>query len=511
MFSKLPKEKENPIFFFIIINIALVILYILGINASHQFSTLHSEVASVWFPSAITLPMVFNYGIRVFPGIIIASIIGLTPSLERISPDLSFFGFAFIQISCALANCFQPILALYLVRKFAHNKDIFINIKSVCIFIFAVISAPIISALMGISALFILNVITIEEYPTSFLTWWLGSALAHVIFSPPIMQWNKKDIIPQTASLWEIILMGLIILFACVLTFIFAYPIEYLLVPPLIWAIFRLKRFHASLLVSIVALVAIISTSKGYGVFVQESINLSLILLQSFIAVISVVSLILAAALTEKIMVQNQLNQTLENLEATVLKRTKELEKTEINLRHANKTLAKMAYIDSLTQVANRAYFDKILLQEWEQLIREKESLSLLLIDVDYFKNYNDFYGHPKGDDCLKKIAQCFKSVVRYSSDIVARYGGEEFAIILPYANCDQAMLVADKIQNAIASCAINHETSKVSDIITVSIGITTMKPSYDSSPDDLIKRADEALYLAKHEGRNRFKVNGIE
>ncbi|AFZ47500.1 diguanylate cyclase [Cyanobacterium stanieri PCC 7202] len=511
MFLKFPKEKENPIFFFIIINLGLVILYILGINASHQFSTLHSEVASVWFPSAITLPMVFKYGIQVFPGIIIASIIGLTPSLERISPDLSFIGFAFIQIACALANCFQPIVALYLVRTFAPSKDIFINIKSVCIFIGAVIFSPIISALMGITGLLIINVITIAEYPTSFLTWWLGSALAHVIFSPTIMQWNKKDFIPQSASIWEIIFMGLIILFACLLAFIFAYPIEYLLVPPLIWAVFRLKRFQASLLVSIIALVAIIATSKGYGVFVKESTNLSLILLQSFTAVISIFTLILSAALTEKTIAQNQLNQTLENLEATVLRRTNELEKTQINLRHANKTLAKMAYIDSLTQVANRAYFDKIIQREWEQLIVEKECISLLLIDVDYFKNYNDFYGHPEGDICLKKIAQCFKSVVRYSSDVVARYGGEEFAIILPYANCDQAMLVAGKIQNAIASCAINHETSEVSENITVSIGITTMKPSYDSSPDDLIKRADEALYLAKQEGRNRFKVNGIE
>lgn len=511
MSLKFPTEKENPIFFFVFINIVLVILYILGINASHQFSTLHSEVASVWFSSAITLPMVFNYGIRVFPGIIIASIIGLTPSLERISPNLSFVGFAFIQIACALANCFQPIIALYVVRKFAPSKDVFININSVFIFIVAVICSPIISALMGISALFILNIITMEEYPTSFLTWWLGSALAHVIFSPPIMQWKKKDFIPQSASIWEIIFMGLIIVFACFLAFIFAYPIEYLLLPPLIWAVFRLRRFEASLLVSLTALVAIICTSKGYGVFVQESINLSLILLQSFIAVISIVTLIISAALTEKTIAQNQLNQTLENLEATVLRRTKELEKTQINLRHANKTLAKMAYIDSLTQVANRAYFDKILQKEWEQLIIEKECLSLLLIDVDYFKNYNDYYGHPEGDNCLKKIAQCFKSVVRYSSDIVARYGGEEFAIVLPYANCDQAMLVAGKIQNAIASSSIAHKTSKVSDIITVSIGITTMKPSYDSSPDDLIKKADEALYLAKQEGRNRFKVNGIE
>ncbi|WP_069790700.1 diguanylate cyclase domain-containing protein [Cyanobacterium sp. IPPAS B-1200] len=507
MFLQRLKEDKNSNLFSIGINLMTLILYVAGINASHTFTTLHSEVASLWFPSAITLPLVLKYGIQVFPGITLASIIGLTPSLQRISPHLSFIGFAFIQISCASANCFQPMIAKYVIQRFAKSKDIFINIQSVCIFIGAAIFSPIISAFMGVSALLSLNVINTEEYFYSLVTWWLGSALAHLIFSPTIMQWKRKDFISQGASVGEVVIIALTVLIICSFTFILIYPVEYLLFPPLIWAVFRLKRFQASLLVSIIALIAIVSTSLGYGTFAKDSVNLSLILLQSFTAVISVITLILSAVLAEKQITKNQLYETLEHLEEKVLERTKELENIQVDLQNANKVLEKMAYIDSLTQVANRGCFDKILEQQWDSLMRQKECLSLLLLDVDYFKKYNDFYGHPLGDECLITIAQCLQSVVRNSSDTVARYGGEEFVIILPYTNLEQATVVAEKIQSAIALLAIPHEVSKVSKHITFSIGIATTIPNYNHIPDDLIKKADQALYLAKQQGRNRLKT----
>ncbi|MBE9222545.1 diguanylate cyclase [Cyanobacterium stanieri LEGE 03274] len=504
---QLHRETEKSNLFLISINVLLVLLYIIGINASHQFSTLQSEVASVWFPSAITLPLVLKYGIQVFPGISLASIIGLTPSLQRISPDLSFFSFAFIQISCALANCFQPIIATWIIRRFAVSKDVFINTQSVCVFIGAVILSPIISALMGVSALLILNIITLNEYSYSLVTWWLGSALAHLIFSPTIMLWNKKDVMSPGATRGEVLILMVIVFCTCSLTFILGYPVEYLIFPPIIWAVFRLKSFHASLLVSMIALMAIISTSRGYGAFVKDSVNLSLILLQSFTGVISMVTLILSAILAEKKITENRLNDTLESLEEKVKERTKELEIIQANLRNTNRFLEKIAYVDSLTQIANRGYFEEFLQQQWDMLIRHKKCLSLLLIDVDYFKQYNDFYGHLQGDECLTMVAQCLQSVIRNSSDMVARYGGEEFIIVLPHTNVDDAVVVAKKVQGAIALLEIPHESSEVSKYLTLSIGIATTIPSYEDNPDNLIQKADEALYLAKQEGRNQFKT----
>ncbi|MGY6530015.1 MAG: sensor domain-containing diguanylate cyclase [Cyanobacterium sp.] len=507
MLLKLLREGEKSNFFLIGINLMTILLYIVGINASHKFSTLHSEVASVWFPSAMTLPLVLTYGIQVFPGIAIASIIGLTPSLERISPNLSFLSFAFIQISCALANCFQPMVARCIIQKFVRSKDVFISIQSVCIFIGAIIFSPIISALMGVSALLIINVIGRQEYFHTLITWWLGSALAHVIFSPTIMQWKKKNLVSGGAGFWETSTIALTVLFICILAFWLAYPVQYLLFPPIIWAVFRLKRFQVSLLVSIIALIAIVCTSFGYGTFVEDSVNLSLILLQSFTAIISIVTLILYAVLAEKKISQNKLYETLDVLEDRVLERTRELEAIQVSLQQTNQFLEKIAYIDSLTQVGNRGYFDHILEQQWDSLMKQNKPLSLLLIDVDFFKLYNDFYGHPQGDECLTRIAQCLNSVVRDASDTVARYGGEEFVVILPYANMEQGVIVAQKIQSAIALLEIPHELSEISTYITLSIGIATTIPHYDNTPEELIERADQALYLAKKEGRNQFKT----
>ncbi len=504
---KLLHWKTNNLFSVIAINVIMVILYVVGVYFSRKFTTLHGEVASVWFASAITLPIVFVHDIKVFPGIILGSIIGLAPSLAKINPPLSSTELVFLQAMCALGNCLQPITARYLIKKFSYHKDIFAHIQSVYIFIISSIFTPIISAFIGVTTLLFINVISVDSYPKSFLTWWLASALAHLIFSPTIMQWREKNVINQQAKIWEILLITINLFLLCIVIFQFSYPVEYLLLPILIWIVFRLNRFYSSLFVSIISLVAIIATNQGYGVFFKDSVNVSLILLQSFLAMFSLTALILGAILSEKNMAKDELKNTLDTLEIKISERTKQLEESQFNLRRVNKKLERMATIDSLTQVANRGYFDRILHKEWNKLAKKQEYLCLLLMDVDYFKAYNDTYGHQKGDECLIKIAQCFQSIIRSSSDTVARYGGEEFVIILPSTNIDQGIVVAQKIQARINDLAITHESSLVSDKITISIGISCVIPHREESPEDLIQKADKSLYLAKKEGRNRYKI----
>ncbi|PZO38867.1 MAG: hypothetical protein DCF19_15450 [Pseudanabaena frigida] len=171
--------------------------------------------------------------------------------------------------------------------------------------------------------------------------------------------------------------------------------------------------------------------------------------------------------------------------------------------------LQRLASLDYLTQVANRHQFDMLLKSEWLRLGREKQFLSLIMCDVDYFKIYNDTYGHQAGDLCLQKVAQAIQLSVKRPADLVSRYGGEEFAIVLPNTDVDGAIEVAKQIQQEIADTKLIHEGSAVSHYITMSLGIASMIPLGDISEDVLVSRADYALYEAKKQGRDRLYAIG--
>jgi diguanylate cyclase (GGDEF)-like protein len=164
-----------------------------------------------------------------------------------------------------------------------------------------------------------------------------------------------------------------------------------------------------------------------------------------------------------------------------------------------------LATIDHLTGLANRRHFDRSLTDEWRRALRNQEPLSLIMCDVDHFKPYNDHYGHQKGDICLTQIAQAIEHSIRRPGDLATRYGGEEFAVILPNTNTQGAIKVAEKIQDTVNRLKIVHEYSKVSEYVTLSLGIGTLVPALDSSSIQLICEADRLLYIAKQKGRNQF------
>jgi sigma-B regulation protein RsbU (phosphoserine phosphatase) len=176
-------------------------------------------------------------------------------------------------------------------------------------------------------------------------------------------------------------------------------------------------------------------------------------------------------------------------------------------LARATHLLEQVVNIDGLTQIANRRCFNDRLEHEWQRLYREQKPISLLLFDVDYFKRYNDCYGHQMGDDCLFKLAQTVQEVVYRPADLVARYGGEEFGIILPNTDLEGASSVAKRIHAAIQALNIPHKTSDVSDVVTISMGIANLIPISELSSADLIAVADRALYRAKEQGRNQSGI----
>lgn len=173
----------------------------------------------------------------------------------------------------------------------------------------------------------------------------------------------------------------------------------------------------------------------------------------------------------------------------------------QAQLLRQNELLAKLARVDGLTEIANRRAFDQHLKTEWFRTKRDGVSLTLVILDIDHFKLYNDFYGHPAGDRCLRDFAQFLVSWFRRSSDFVARYGGEEFAVIMPDTELEQALILLDNAQKALAKKAIPHEMSKVRDTLSFSAGVAYANPKTDD-PQKLIHTADQQLYNAKQKGR---------
>jgi diguanylate cyclase (GGDEF)-like protein len=169
------------------------------------------------------------------------------------------------------------------------------------------------------------------------------------------------------------------------------------------------------------------------------------------------------------------------------------------------RSLASMSMTDGLTHIANRRYFNDVFQAEWRRACREKSSMGLIMMDIDYFKPFNDHYGHLAGDECLTAVAQALKSVVQRPRDFVARYGGEEFVALLPSVHEDGLQIVAQRMQQAIADLAIEHQGSKAKDIVSISMGLAWCEPESGWQAEQLIAAADEALYTSKDNGRDRM------
>jgi len=172
--------------------------------------------------------------------------------------------------------------------------------------------------------------------------------------------------------------------------------------------------------------------------------------------------------------------------------------------------LQRLSSLDGLTEIANRRKFDEHINKEWKRALRAGHPLSVIMFDIDFFKDYNDTYGHQMGDECLKKIAGSLSSKLRRPGDLIARYGGEEFVVILPETEANDAVSVAESLRTTVEALGISHSSSSVSEVVTISLGGATLIPHLDSSPEQLIRASDRALYQAKNDGRNRIGISTI-
>ena len=203
-----------------------------------------------------------------------------------------------------------------------------------------------------------------------------------------------------------------------------------------------------------------------------------------------------------------RLKEAYNSLEVRVKERTLALEVAQRNLSEANLELTKLATTDGLTGLFNRRHFDECFATEWRRCLREQKQIAMIFIDVDYFKEYNDFYGHQQGDDCLQKIGiQLHKMrLAGRPGDFVARYGGDEFVICLSDTTDIYTMQVANNVLQSIAELKLHHEKSEIDNVayVTVSIGVAIDVAGLENSAEELLKKADKSLYMAKSKGRNQ-------
>jgi diguanylate cyclase (GGDEF)-like protein len=218
-------------------------------------------------------------------------------------------------------------------------------------------------------------------------------------------------------------------------------------------------------------------------------------------------------SLEKEEMLTVELTEINKNLDKIVLNRTEALvesnekiEQQKIELEKANLKLQELSTIDSLTQLWNRRKYDEIIHAEWNRCLRHQRPIALILLDIDHFKLYNDYYGHLAGDACLIKIAQTIRNSLLRSTDMAARYGGEEFIVILSDTTKEEAIKNAHMLRQKIEELRIPHQQSPVSKYVTVSIGVTCTIPNMHTSSEDLFEATDKALYQAKDKGRNRVE-----
>lgn len=174
-------------------------------------------------------------------------------------------------------------------------------------------------------------------------------------------------------------------------------------------------------------------------------------------------------------------------------------------LESSNRELQRISCQDGLTGIFNRRHFDSYIEQEWARAVREGSNISLVLADIDYFKSYNDHYGHQAGDECLKVVARVFRESLQRPADFAARYGGEEFVVILPKTDPEGAEVIAESMRARVDRLNLRHGFSRVADHVTISLGVATVRPNPKIRPQELIGLADRALYEAKQKGRNCY------
>lgn len=355
---------------------------------------------------------------------------------------------------------------------------------------FAVILGPLVASMAAGVALHWIAGSTF----TIALRWFPPSALGMSIVPPLVLGLARRDT-------WQLLrperlpntLLYLLALGAGTMAIFWRseFALLFLLIPPLLFLVVRLGLSGGTLGCCVVAAIGTAFTvGRGSGPLAQLDPRLEqrILLLQMFLATAVLSVCVIGVVL------------------AQVRRATRDVRESELRYRSLAASMEMLATLDPLTRLANRRRFDETLDMEWQRGLRSQSTLSLVLIDVDSFKSYNDYYGHLAGDECLKRIAEMMSAMARRPADVVARFGGEEFAMVLPETDADGARIMAENLRQRIEDVAFTHPACAAG-LVTISAGCASMIPSPAHSPAALLGAADNTLYAAKRKGRNRVEA----
>jgi|GEM_PF-631756 len=435
---------------------ALGAVYFVAAKLGLQLAFVYPSASSVWPGTGIALSAILLLGYRVWPGIFLGAFLANVMTAGSVATSLGI----------ALGNTLEGLIGAHFLHCFANGRNAFDRARDILKFAFlAATLSTVISATIGVTSLSLGGYIQSKDFGRVWFTWWLGDTIGSILLTPllvlwsinPRIRWNLSQICERILFLSLFILLNLVIFGGVTPLSQENYPLEFLCVPFFIWTAFRFDQRETAAAVVILGALALWGTLHGYGPFATRTSQESLLLLQLFMGVKAVMSLVLAALVAEYRRVETQLSH--------------------------------QAITDPLTGLWNYRKFIDVLDGEIKRAERTERPFAMLFLDVDNLKMINDRLGHIAGNQALCRVANALRGSCR-SIDTVARFGGDEFAMILPEAEEKAAHIVADRIANRLVH---DHDGPR----ITVSVGIAVY-PTDGDRKESLVSAADRILYKVK-------------
>lgn len=472
--------------------VVLPLLFYAGVKLSLLFAVMPEVVVMLWLPNGLLLAALFHYGMRRYA--LFASLI----IVAEVAADYPTFSMIEAALFGAI-NLLEVTVAYLLLRRWRFNPDFAVP-NDIAKFL---IAGPVASAFVA-ACLAAAIYRTFRATETSYLellrVWWFSDGTGLLTVTVLVLSiWPPAGVAaPERIALrwfdgvvaaFALVVVGLFLLSDSGWWYGWRVP-PVLLLPFVIYAAARLTPRSTAMITAALAAAVLFATKSGQRPFGDLPVGETVLQAQQLLVIMTATALGLAALLS-------QLRATAHDLEARVQDRTAQL-------RAANDQLERMAVTDPLTGLPNRRVLMDVLRREVERNLRHRHGLSVLILDVDHFKDVNDRYGHAAGDSVLQQVAALSARTVR-GSDTLARYGGEEFVVVAPETDEAQARQLAERIRHALESSAFAVDQQKLS--VTASIGVATMRED-DKDPGPILGRADAALYAAKAAGRNRVAAD---
>jgi len=446
----------------ILIGLAVCAAYIVAGKLSLRLASVHPSASPVWPPTGIAIATLVALGLRFWPSILVGAFL----------VNITTVGSVLTSIGIATGNTLEAVIASFLVIRFANGRHAFERTKDILRFAFYVVAiSTAVAATFGVTSLTLGGFASWNNYGLIWRTWWLGDAAGALIFTPFLLLWTSKarwhwtgrQLLELSVLFFSTLLTAGIIFGPLFHAQIRNDPWTFLCVPFLVWAAFRYGPREASAVICLLCMVEVVGTVHGYGPFVRETSNDSLLLLQSFISLEALMILIFAAEVSER--------------------------------RRQEEHARELAVSDPLTGLANYRLLLERLDSEIKRYQRDGHPFAVVLLDLDGLKKINDEHGHLVGSLALCRMAEVLHLSCR-AVDTAARYGGDEFALVLPGTSSEHAKRVAQRVSERLRE---DHEIPKLS----ASIGIAEY-PRDGSTIEHMLSAADRALYDEKHHGAGR-------